>query len=228
MKRTCNRLVKVMLLLLLRSFLFLKITCSGNYGDRGEILWSPHNLYCCFFTWRCFLPISVLFNLSIYWLLMASGVLHLFKFFWFKHRFLCRHRRGCLVFVNTLSSGRVATILVSSCSPCSACSHPSNVGLISRLIVVSVSFYRLKKSLTMIKAHHRKQIQTVLVSFCRGCFHDYLKDLDTVHRYLCSLHYLFAVIACKEKALFLLKFAGLQRIADKTAEVLPCYNVLLQ
>jgi len=28
------------------------------------------------------------------------------------------------------------------------------------------------------------------------------------------------VIACKEKAQFLLKFAGLQRIADKSSEVL--------
>lgn len=205
------------MLLLLRSFLFLKITCSGNYGDRGKILWSPHSLYCCFFTWRCFLPILVLFNLSIYWLLMASGELHLFNFFDWSTVFF-----AVIVVVVTCRNNACIKLLTLLCS------HPSNVGLISRLIVVSVSFYRLKKSLTMIKAHHRKQIQTVLVSFCRGCFHDYLKDLDTVHRYLCSLHYLFAVIACKEKALFLLKFAGLQRIADKTAEVLPCYNVLLQ
>lgn len=82
----------------------------------------------------------------------------------------------------------------------------------------------------MKKAHHRKQIQTALVSCCcfPGSFHDSSKDLDTVHLYLCSLHYLFAVIACKEKSQFLLKFAGLQRIADKSAEVLPRYNVLLQ
>ena len=32
-------------------------------------------------------------------------------------------------------------------------------------------------------------------------------------------HHLILVIACKEKAQFLLKFAGLQRITDKGAEV---------